>query len=246
MPSAVLNCPFPSVLQLRRGPIRRYAPGSFAIVAWAIRAARPYSHARGHSIEQEALREDMETSDIKKGLKFMYEGEPYVCIEFQFVKPGKGQAFTRTKMRHLLTGSVVERNIRSGEKIEAADAEERGYQYIYPDGEDYVFMDKDSGDQVTVPGTVVGDQAGFLMDGSECLITLYKSNPVTMTLPPHITVQIAETEPGVKGDTASNVTKPAKIETGATVQVPLFITEGEWVRVDTRTGDYIERVKQPK
>ncbi|MEN9578673.1 MAG: elongation factor [Pseudomonadota bacterium] len=188
----------------------------------------------------------MDTSDIKKGLKFMYEGDPYVCLEFQFVKPGKGQAFTRTKMRHLLTGSVLERNIRSGEKIEAADAEERSFQYIYPEGDGFVFMDQNSGEQITVQADVVGDAADFLMDGSECMITIFKSNPVSLELPAHITVQIIESEPGVKGDTASNVTKPAKIATGATVQVPLFITEGEWVRVDTRTRSYLERVKAPK
>ncbi len=187
----------------------------------------------------------MDTSDIKKGLKFMYEGEPYVCLEFQFVKPGKGQAFTRTRMRHLLTGSVVERNIRSGEKIEAADADERSYQYIYPDGDGFVFMEMQSGEQITVPGEIIGNDADFLMDGSSCMITVYQSNPVSVTLPPHITVQIVETEPGVKGDTATNVTKPAKIATGATVQVPLFITEGEWVKVDTRERAYLERVKAP-
>jgi elongation factor P len=187
----------------------------------------------------------MDTSDIKKGLKFMYEGDPYVCLEFQFVKPGKGQAFTSTKMRHLLTGSVLERNIRSGEKIEAADAEERSFQYIYPDGADFVFMDMGSGEQITVAGGVVGDARDFLMDGSSCLVTIYRGNPVSIDLPPHITVEVVETEPGVKGDTASNVTKPAKIATGATVQVPLFITEGEWVKVDTRTRAYLERVKAP-
>lgn len=188
----------------------------------------------------------MDTSDIKKGLKFMYDGEPYVCLEFQFVKPGKGQAFTRTKMRHLLTGSVLERNIRSGEKISAADAEERSFNYIYPDGDAYVFMDEQSGEQISVQRDVVGDASDFLMDGSQCMITIYKGNPVALELPPHITVQIAETEPGVKGDTASNVTKPATIGTGATVQVPLFITQGEWVRVDTRTRSYLERMKPPK
>ncbi len=187
----------------------------------------------------------MDTSDIKKGLKFVYDGEPYVCVEFQFVKPGKGQAFTRTKMRHLLTGSVIERNIRSGEKIEPADAEERSFQYIYPDGADFVFLDANSGEQITVTREVVGDSADLLMDGSDCMVTIYKGNPVAIELPPHITVEIVETEPGVKGDTASNVTKPAKIATGAVVQVPLFIAEGEWVKVDTRDRKYLERVKAP-
>ena len=186
-----------------------------------------------------------DTSDIKKGLKFVYDGEPYVCLEFQFVKPGKGQAFTRTKMRHLLTGSVIERNIRSGEKIEPADAEERSFQYIYPDADDFVFLDPNSGDQITVRREVLGSDFDLLMDGSECMITIYKGNPVALELPPHITVEITETEPGVKGDTASNVTKSATIATGATIQVPLFIAEGEWVRVDTRTRSYLERVKAP-
>jgi len=188
----------------------------------------------------------METSDIKKGVKFMYEGQPYVCVDFQFVKPGKGQAFTRTKMRHLLTGSLLERNIRSGEKLEPADAEERGMQFIYPDGEDYVFMNSHSGEQVHVSKEVMGDDAQFLIDGAECVITLYQGNPVAIQLPPHITVQVTETEPGVKGDTASNVTKPATISSGATVQVPLFIGEGEWIKVDTRERAYLERAKAPE
>lgn len=187
----------------------------------------------------------MDTSDFKKGLKFMYEGQPYVCVDFQFVKPGKGQAFTRTKMRHLLTGSTVEKNIRSGEKLEPADAEERGMQYIFPEGDMFVFMNSHTGEQVSVPREIVGDNADFLIDGIECMITLYQGNVVAVAPPPHIVVQITETEPGVKGDTATNVTKPAKISTGAQVQVPLFIGEGEWIKVDTRTREYLERVRQP-
>lgn len=188
----------------------------------------------------------MDTSDIRKGVKLMQDGHPYVVVDFQFVKPGKGQAFTRTKMKHMLTGAILERNIRSGEKLEAADAEERTFTFIYPDGVDFVFMSSVSGEQVTVPGDVVGDDAGMLQDGIDVVVTIYKGNPVAVSLPPHIVVQIAETEPGVKGDTATNVTKPAKIATGATVQVPLFISEGEWVRVDTRTKAYIERAKAPQ
>lgn len=187
----------------------------------------------------------MDTSDIRKGLKFMYEGQPWVVVEFQFVKPGKGQAFTRTKMKNLLTGSVLERNIRSGEKLEPADAAEVTMQYIYPEGDAFVFMNPSSGDQLSVSRESVGEAAAFLIDGIECQVTLFEGNPVNVTLPPHIVVEITETEPGVKGDTASNVTKPAKISTGATVQVPLFIGEGEWIKVDTRTGSYLERVKAP-
>lgn len=187
----------------------------------------------------------MDASDIKKGLKFMYDGQPYVCVDFQFVKPGKGQAFTRTKMRHLLTGAVIEKNIRSSEKFEAADAEERGLQYIYQDGDSYVFMDQHSGEQVSVHKDVVGDDADFLSDGLPCSVTIYQGNPVAVSIPPHVTLQITATEPGVKGDTANNVTKPATVSTGAVIQVPIFIGEGEWVRIDTRTRTYQERVKAP-
>ncbi|MCC6215758.1 MAG: elongation factor P [Polyangiaceae bacterium] len=187
----------------------------------------------------------MDTSDIRKGLKILQDGQPYVVVDFQFVKPGKGQAFTRTKMRNMLTGGTIERNIRSGEKLEPADVEDRTLQYIYADGDAYVFMNSQSGDQVSVQKEVVGDAADFLMDGIDVTITIYNGNPVSVALPPHIVAQIVETEPGAKGDTATNVTKPAKISTGATVAVPLFITEGEWIRVDTRTASYLERVKAP-
>lgn len=188
----------------------------------------------------------MDTSDIKKGVKIMQDGQPYVVVDFQFVKPGKGQAFTRTKMKNMLTGGVLERNIRSGEKLEEADVEERSMTFIYPEGADYVFMNTSTGEQVTVTQEAVGDDAGMLQDGSEVVVTIYKGNPVSIALPPHIVVQIEETEPGVKGDTATNVTKPAKVATGATVNVPLFVNEGDWVRVDTRTRAYLERAKAPE
>jgi elongation factor P len=191
------------------------------------------------------LEEDMDTSDIRKGLKLMQDGQPYVVVEFQFVKPGKGQAFTRTKMKNMLTGGVIERNIRSSEKLEAADVEERTLQYIYPEGDAYVFMHPQSGEQITVQKEAVGDDAGFLIDGIEVQITIYRGNPVGISLPPHIVVQVVETEPGVRGDTATNVTKPAKISTGASVAVPLFINNGEWIKVDTRSRSYIERAKAP-
>ncbi|HWA76650.1 MAG TPA: elongation factor P [Polyangiaceae bacterium] len=187
----------------------------------------------------------MDTSDIRKGLKLMQDGQPYMVIEFQFVKPGKGQAFTRTKMKNMLHGGVIERNIRSGEKLEAADVEERSLQYIYPEGDAYVFMNPQTGEQVTVQKEAVGDDAGFLIDGIEVSIVIYKGNPVSISLPPHITVQITETEPGVRGDTATNVTKPAKISTGANVPVPLFINQGDWIKVDTRSRSYLERTKAP-
>jgi elongation factor P len=187
----------------------------------------------------------MDTSDIRKGLKLLMDGQPYVVVDFQFVKPGKGQAFTRTKMKNLLTGGTIERNIRSSEKLEGADVEDRTLQYIYQEGDSYVFMNSNTGDQISVHKDVVGDDAGFLIDGIDVMITIYNGNPVSITLPPHIVVQITETEPGIKGDTATNVTKPAKISTGATVNVPLFVGEGDWIKVDTRNRSYLERAKAP-
>jgi elongation factor P len=187
----------------------------------------------------------MDTSDIKKGLKFMYDGQPYVVVDFQFVKPGKGQAFTRTRMKNMLTGNILEKNLRSGEKMEAADVEERSMQYIYPEGDMYVFMNQQSGEQVSVSREAVGDGAQFLMDGIECQVVIYQGNPVSVALPAHVVVQVLETEPGARGDTATNVLKQAKVSTGANVGVPLFISEGEWIRVDTREGKYMERVKTP-
>jgi elongation factor P len=187
----------------------------------------------------------MDTSDLKKGMKFMYDGQPWVCVDYQFVKPGKGQAFTRTKMRHLITGSTVEKNIRSNEKITTADAEDRSLHFIYKDGDSFVFMHQQSGDQITVSKEAVGEDADLLVDGLECMITIYESNPIGVTLPPHVTLQITSTEPGMKGDTASSVTKPATVSTGATVNVPLFIGEGDWVKIDTRSRSYLERSKAP-
>jgi elongation factor P len=187
----------------------------------------------------------MDTSDIRKGLKFMYEGQPMVVVDFQFVKPGKGQAFTRTRMKNMLTGNILEKNLRSGEKMEPADVEERSLQYIYPEGDMYVFMNSVSGDQVSVPKEAVGEASQFLIDGLDCQIVIYQGNPVSVTLPAHVVLQVVETEPGARGDTATNVTKAAKVSTGATVPVPLFISEGEWIKVDTREGKYLERVRAP-
>lgn len=187
----------------------------------------------------------MDTTDLRKGLKMMMDGQPYVVLEAQFVKPGKGQAFIRTRMKNLLTGGVLERNIRSGEKLEPADVEDREMQFIYPEGDSFVFMNGQSGEQISVPADVVGEDHDLLIDGIICNVTVYAGNPVTVSLPPHITVQVIECEPGVRGDTANNVTKAAKISTGAAVPVPLFVNEGEWIKVDTRERKYLERTRAP-
>ena len=186
----------------------------------------------------------MDTSEIRKGVKFMIDGKPYSVVDFQFVKPGKGQAFTRVKVRSMLDGSVLERTYKSGESLEKADVEERSLQFIYQDGENYVFMHEASGEQITVPGSKMEEEAQWLSDGLSIDVTLWNGQPIGVTLPTSVTLQITHSEPGIKGDTASGATKPATVSTGATVNVPLFVNEGEWVRIDTREGKYIERVNK--
>ena len=186
----------------------------------------------------------MDTSDIRKGLKMMVDGQPYAVVDFQFVKPGKGQAFTRVKIRNMATGAVLERTYKSGEKLEPADVEERQLQYIYPEGTDFVFMDESTGEQITVPGDKIGDDAKWMSDGMKIDVTLFNGLFIGVSLPSHVVLQITVCEPGVKGDTASGATKPATLSTGATINVPLFINEGEWIKVDTRSGAYLERVNR--
>jgi elongation factor P len=174
----------------------------------------------------------------------MVDDQPYVVVDFQFVKPGKGQAFTRVKIKNMATGAVLERTYKSGEKIEQADVEERTLQYIYPEGSDFVFMDPGTGEQLTVSGEKIGDDAKWLSDGMQIEVTLFKGAPIGVNLPTHVVLQIVNSEPGIKGDTASGATKPATVSTGATVNVPLFVQEGEWVKIDTREGTYLERVNK--
>lgn len=186
----------------------------------------------------------MDTSDIRKGLKFMVDQYPYTVVDFQFVKPGKGQAFTRVKIRNMATGAVLERTYKSGEKLEPADVEERSLQYIYPEGADYVFMDAATGEQITVPGDKIGDDARWMSDGMNVDVTLFNGAPIGVSLPAHVVLQIVGSEPGVKGDTASGASKPATLSTGAVINVPLFVQEGEWVKIDTADGKYVERVNR--
>jgi elongation factor P len=183
-----------------------------------------------------------DTSDIRKGLKIMMDGAPYTVVEFQFVKPGKGAAFTRTKVKNLLTGAVLERNFRSGEKFEPANVETKTMQYLYKDADSFVFMDTTSYDQVQIPDTTIGESADFMPENINVEVLFFQDRAVGVTLPNFIEQAIVETEPGFRGDTATGSTKPGKISTGATVNVPLFISVGDIVKIDTRTGEYIERV----
>src|SRR5262245_12749529 len=183
-----------------------------------------------------------DTSDIRKGLKIMLDGAPYTVVEFQFVKPGKGAAFTRTKMRNLLTGAVLERNFRSGERLEEANVEIKTMQYLYREADSFVFMDTTSYDQVSIPDTTIAEAKDFMPENINVEVLFFDNRAVGITLPNFIEQKIVETDPGFPGATATNTTKPAKISTGATIQVPLFIAEGDVVKIDTRTGEYLERV----
>jgi elongation factor P len=186
----------------------------------------------------------LDTSEIRKGLKVQIEGVPYEVVYFQFVKPGKGQAFTRTKMRNMISGSILERTFKSGEKLEKADMEERQMQYLYPEEDFYVFMDTGTYDQLRLTEAQLGENKYYLSDGIMVDMLIFNERPIGVTPPNFVEFEITETEPGFKGDTSGGTTKPAKIITGLELQVPLFIEQGEKVRIDTRTGEYAERVKK--
>ena len=184
-----------------------------------------------------------DTSDLKKGLKILVDGNPFIVVSADFVKPGKGQAFTRTKMKNLLSGNVIERNIRSGEKIEAADVEENEMTFLYKEGEDFVFMDKKTYEQLHVGPKVVDEAWQWMKDNLDCQVMVYNGRPIGVTTPNFVELRIIKSDPGVRGDTATGASKQATLETGATVNVPLFVSEGETIRIDTRTGEYMDRVK---
>jgi elongation factor P len=183
------------------------------------------------------------TSEIRSGMKVILDGDPYAIVDNEFVKPGKGQAFNRIKVRNLKTGRTIERTFRSGESLEAADVMDVNMQYLYNDGGFWHFMVPDNFEQYSTEKAVVGDAAIWLKDGMVCIVTLWNNLPLVVTPPPHVELKIVETDPGLRGDTATGGQKSAKLETGAVVRVPLFLNEGELVRVDTRTGDYISRAK---
>jgi elongation factor P len=183
------------------------------------------------------------TNEFKSGLKIILENDPYSIVENEMVKPGKGQAFNRVKIRNLKTGRVIERTFKSGESVEAADVVDTEMQYLYNDGDFWHFMVPESFEQYTAGKSAVGEGAIWLKDGDVCIITLWNNVPLQVTPPPHVELKIVETDPGVRGDTATGGQKPAKLETGAVVRVPLFINEGEVIRVDTRSGTYISRAK---
>jgi len=182
------------------------------------------------------------TSEFRKGLKIELNGEPFLMVDFQHVKPGKGGAFVRTRLKSLLTGNVIDKTFRSGEKVETPDLEERAMQYLYPDGDTYVFMDNETYEQLAIRSEAIGDAINFLKENTNVTILFHNQKPIAVELPNFVELEVVKTDPGIKGDTASGGSKPATLETGAVVQVPLFIKEGDILKIDTRDGSYIERV----
>ena len=183
------------------------------------------------------------TNEFRSGLKVMLDGDPCSILENEFVKPGKGQAFNRVKLRNLKSGRVLEKTFKSGESIEAADVMDMDMQYLYEDGDFWYFMEPSTFEQHQATETAVGDAKQWLKEQDVCVVTLYNGDPLSVTPPNHVELEIVETDPGLRGDTAQGGSKPALLATGATVKVPLFLDQGDVIKVDTRTGEYQGRVK---
>ena len=183
------------------------------------------------------------TNDLRRGMTLNLDGQLYQVVEFQHVKPGKGGAFVRTKLRNVRTGSVVDRTFNAGVGVGLAIVDRREMQYLYRDGDDFVFMDSESYEQHHVPAAAVGDAANYLTEGATATLAMHQGNPIGVELPTSVTLRVADTEPGIKGDRVGGAMKPATLETGLVVQVPLFVEQGEMVKVDTRSGDYLTRAK---
>lgn len=184
------------------------------------------------------------TNEFKAGLKIMLDNDPYNIVENEFVKPGKGQAFNRARVRNLKTGRVVERTFKSGDTVEAADVVEASMQYLYSDGSYWYFMHPETFEQFQADENIIGETAKWIKDQDICTITLWNNIPLTVDPPNFVTLKITETDPGVRGDTSGGGGKPATLETGAIVRVPLFIQTGELIKIDTRTSEYVSRAKE--
>ena len=185
----------------------------------------------------------LKTNDFRKGLKVQIDGEPYLMTEMNFVKPGKGNALYKCRLKNLIRGTVLARTFKGGETLEEADVEEIDCQYLYRQADTFVFMDSKTFEQYELTSEQVDDAWKYLKDGMDCKMVLFNGSPITLTPPNHVELKVEFCEPGAKGDTATNVTKPVKLETGAEIVAPAFIEIGNVLRVDTRTGEYVERVK---
>ena len=181
------------------------------------------------------------TKDFRTGLKIEIDGKPFEIIEFQHFKPGKGGAMVRTKLRQMKTGQVLDKTFRSGEKVKKPDMAVTEMQFIYKDGTDFVFMDLESYEQMQVPGDNVGEKGGYIKEGNTVKVLLYNGELIGVDLPANVSLTVSQTDPGIQGDRVSNATKPATLETGLKINVPLFINEGDLIKVDTRSGEYLGR-----
>jgi elongation factor P len=184
------------------------------------------------------------TNEFKAGLKVMLDGDPCNIIENEFVKPGKGQAFSRVKLRNLKTGRVLERTFKSGESLSGADVTDAEMQYLYNDGEFAYFMHPETYEQYAADKNAIGDSGQWLKEQDMCTVTLYNGVPIAVSPPNFVSLKVVKTDPGIKGDTAAGGAKPATLETGAVVRVPLFVNEGDILKIDTRTGEYVSRAKE--
>ena len=184
------------------------------------------------------------TSEFRKGLKVQLDADPYLMIECNFVKPGKGQALYKCRLRNLIRNTVIDRTWKSGDSVDAADVEEIQAQFLYRQGDEFFFMENETYEQYEIPKDVVAEAWKYLKEGMICSILLFNNRPIGITPPNHVILRVEYTEPAVRGNTATNVTKPCKVETGAEMSVPNFVETGELIKIDTRTGEYIERVKE--
>ena len=188
------------------------------------------------------MAETYDVSDFRNGLKILYEGEPFEVIFFQHVKPGKGNAFTRTRIKSLLTGRTLDPTLKSGDKVGKPDVEEKAMQYLYKEGDGFVFMDSKTYDQMAITVEQLGDSRNYLKENIEAYVLFYNGRPIGVTLPNAVDLKVAKCDPGARGDTVSGAMKPATMETGYTLNVPLFINEGDVLKIDTRNGEYLTRV----
>jgi len=182
------------------------------------------------------------SNDLKNGMVLSMDNQLWTVIEFQHVKPGKGPAFVRTKLKNVISGKVIDRTLNAGVKIETANVDKREMQYLYSDGDGYVFMDTQDYDQITLSNALVGDAVNYLLENQQAIVAIHEGNPIYVELPASVVLEITFTEPGLQGDRSSGGTKPATVETGLQIQVPLFVEQGTKVKVDTRTGEYLGRV----
>ena len=184
------------------------------------------------------------TGEFRKGVKVTLDGEPYEMLECNFVKPGKGQALYKTKLRNLLKGTTIDRTYKSGDSLQSADVHKGEGQYLYRDANKYIFMDNETFEQNSLSADVCRDQMNFLLEGAVCSLLYWNGQLIDMTPPQHVVLEVVEAEPAAKGNTATNVTKPVKVETGAAVHVPAFVKQGDKIKIDATTGSYIERVRE--